>query len=763
MEYENRVYHHCARDVRRLGGLPLWLALRALPVVVAAAVVLLLLSSAVVQATPAGQEDRFDLDELASGHMLLQTGGTGEYTAAILQASKVQVDISGMIATAVVEQSFTNDTGRALEGVYAFPLPDNAAVRYMEMVIGERRIIGKIRERAKAQEIYRKARAAGKKASLVEQQRPNLFTSRIANIGAGETVSVRLEFVQEVAYANGEFSLRFPTTLTPRYMPGAAMVPAVAQESPPLEVNPYHGWAVPTDQVPDADAISALQFPQQGNERAPLNPLTLSVRLDMGMPLARVEAPYHDIVLARRAGVYTITLANGVTEMDRDFVLSWQPVSGAAPAAAFFAEEVDGEHFGLLMVLPPAAQRAGPAPPRELVFVVDTSGSMGGVAIEQARDSLSLALRELRPEDRFNIIAFNSTHHALYRESVPATRHHLQQAQEFVRLLQATGGTEMLPALRAALASSRAPDALEEQLPLRQVIFITDGAVGNEVELFEQISAQVGTTRLFTVGIGSAPNSWFMREAARFGRGSYTHIGSLEEVRDKMAALFAQLSQPAVLDLDVMWPGQGVAASRAEAWPERLPDLYLGQPLLVAVSFGALAPQGEVVVSGDIGGQPWQQSIQLSDGADPGTAFTHKGVASQWARRKITGLLDQLILGREETAVRADVLPLALKHQLLSPYTSFVAVEEVVSVPPGERAGSAAVPNTRPLGQAPQTFAYPGTATTGPAKAWLGMLLLFGATLLRVLREPELDHVPGLLSKRTSNPVPGVESNNDTP
>ncbi len=427
--------------------------------------------------------------------------------------------------------------------------------------------------------------------------------------------------------------------------------------------------------------------------------------------------------------------------MDRDFVLTWQPVSGSAPAAALFTEQVEGEYYGLLMVLPPAPEFAGPPPARELIFVVDTSGSMGGVAIEQARRSLSRALQELRPEDRFNIIEFNSTHHALYRRPMPATDHYVQRAQEFVRLLQATGGTEMLPALRAALEPGQDADELVEQLPLRQVIFITDGAVGNEVALFEEISARLGNSRLFTVGIGSAPNSWFMREAARFGRGSHTHIGALEEVGDKMAALFAGLSQPAVLDLDVSWPGQE-RPGQVEAWPARLPDLYLGQPLLVSVKFGATPPRGEVVVSGDIGGQPWRQAIQLAAGADPQTGPRHEGVASLWARQKIAGLLDGIILGRSAEAVRADVLPIALRHQLLSPYTSFVAVEEIVSLPPGEFAAGVPVPNSRPLGQAPQTFAYPRTATTGPARAWFGMLLLFAATLVRVLRQPEVDHVP---------------------
>ena len=737
MTHDHHLYYLIARDSSRFGGLSLWLALRVLPGIVASALILLLLWAAPGQAMVPGQEDGVDLNGLASGHMLLQGEGPGRYTPAILQASKVHFDISGMIATVAVEQSFRNDTGRALEGVYAFPLPDNAAVRYMEMVIGERRIVGKIREKSEAKKIYRAAKAAGKKASLVEQQRPNLFTNRVANIGAGELITVRLEYVQQVAFTHGEFSLRFPTTLTPRYMPGSPGGSRSLDDEPEsLAVNPYLGWAVPTDQVPDADAISPLQFPQPGDDTAPLNPLEVTVRLDMGMPLARVEAPYHDIALNRRAGVYTISLATGVTEMDRDFVLNWQPVSGSAPTAALFTEEVAGEYFGLLMVLPPTAERAQAPPAREIVFVVDTSGSMGGVAIAQARDSVSRALQELRPEDRFNIIEFNSNHRSLYRRPMPATHHHVQQAREFVRLLQANGGTEMLPALRAALAPPGATDVLEQQLPLRQVIFITDGAVGNEVALFDEISTRLGHSRLFTVGIGSAPNSWFMREAARFGRGSHTHIGSLDEVGEKMAALFAQLSQPAAVDMHTTWP------TAVEAWPQRLPDLYLGEPLLVAVSFGTVAPQGEVTVGGDIGGRNWRQTIALSVGADPQSASRHKGVATLWARQKITGLLDQKVRGQSEESVRAGVLPIALRHQLLSPYTSFVAVEEVVSLPPGERADSVAVPNTRPLGQTAQAFAYPRTATTGPAKLWFGMLLLFAATLLRLLRQPELDHVP---------------------
>ncbi len=717
-----------ARGARSYGGLSFWLMFRALPVLLLGGLLVLLLSASPARALMTEPQGAADPLVPQSGQLLLQDGAGGGYLPALMQATTVQLDINGMIATVSLEQSFSNPGERWLEGVYAFPLPEDAAVRFMELVVGERRIVGRVREKEVAEQIYRDARQAGKKASLVVQQRPNLFTNRVANIGPGETVTVRLEYVQPVTVRGNEFSLRLPTTITPRYMPGK---PLVRDREETFAVSGEHGWAAPTDQVPDAASISPPLDPAPGSDDTPLNPIRISARLDMGLPLAKVRSPYHAIAMERRAGVYDIRLAAGVSEMDRDFVLAWEPVTGSAPAAALFTEQVDGEYYGLLMVVPPAEELAGPAQPREIIMVIDTSGSMGGVSIEQARASVHRALQQLRPEDRFNIIEFNSAHRALYRSPVPATRHHVQHAQEFVRLLRATGGTEMMPALRAALEPSREPDILVEQPVLRQVIFITDGAVGNELALFEEITARLGDSRLFTVGIGSAPNSWFMRRAADFGRGTHIHIGRLDEVEAKMDALFEQLARPVAVGLSVTWPAP------VEAWPGRLPDLYLGRPLLVAANFGASPPTGEVTVRGELVSRPW--STRLEPGGDPQHLPQHRGVATLWARQKISALLDELVAGRDESEVRAAVLPVALAHQLLSPYTSFVAVEEQRSRPGKESLDSEALANSQPRGQSPQTFAFPRTATTGPARIWLGIFLLFVALTAHLLRREETE------------------------
>ncbi|TGD73529.1 marine proteobacterial sortase target protein [Mangrovimicrobium sediminis] len=672
--------------------------------------------------------------EEGGGAMRWRDPSSGTYAPALTQSSRVELGIAGMLARVRLEQTFHNQTDQWQEGVYSFPLPPDAAVRHLEMRAGERVIIGEVREREEAANVYREARAAGKKAALVEQQRPNLFTTRIANVAPGEQVSVRLEYVQQAQYAGGEFSLRVPTTLTPRYIPGVPLAEIAAEEelaeTVPLSVDEYFGWARATTEVPDAAAITPLQYRQPGSDSAPLNPVSFDVDLDAGMPLARVEALYHRMNLSRDGERYHLVLADGVAEMDRDFELRWRPVTGATPRAALFTEAVDGEYYGLLMVLPPALAADQQVLPREMIFVVDTSGSMGGEPIRQAQASLQYGLAQLRPGDSFNIIAFESTTRALFNRAQPVSETSTARARAFVQRLQAGGGTEMLPALQRALSPQGVARAEPEERGqrLRQVVFITDGAVGNEQALFAAIQRELGDSRLFTVGIGSAPNQWFMQRAADAGRGFSVQVGRIEEVGERMASLFERISAPLARELRVQWP---VAV---EAWPARVPDLYRGEPLVQAVHFGSTPPAGEIEVHGRLAGQAWRQSVSVP--ALPG-AQPHSGVASVWARRKIANLMAQPGDTTSAQETRAAVLEVALAHQLLSPYTSFVAVEQQLSRDPQVPLRAGAVPNTRPQGQSAQPYAYPNTATSARAKVLLASLLLLLGLLVHVMRQPE--------------------------
>lgn len=644
------------------------------------------------------------------------------FSSALHHGSEAQVTIKGMLAKVVLRQRFENTGSDWVEGVYVFPLGETAAVSRMVMEIGERKIVAQIKEKQEAQRIYQQAKSEGRRAALTEQQRPNLFTQNIANIGPGEVVTIELHFHETVDYSDNTFRWRLPTTLTPRYIPGKVQM----QEDLSLPLN---GWALPTDQVPDAHKISPFVSDAQIRQDAIVNPLRIHLRLDAGLPLVNIRGSYHQLRLQKSGEIHRVVTAPEVIPMDRDFEITWQTPAGKTPDAALFVEEIEGQDYALLMVLPPQ-QQLQETLPREVIYVIDTSGSMGGTSIVQAKASLQMALSRLKPQDRFNVIEFNSDYYALFNQPQAAESYELQQAKRFVQQLQARGGTEMAGALKAALKQP-APVGY-----LKQVIFITDGSVGNEAALFQLIHQQMGDARLFTVGIGSAPNSYFMRKAAEFGRGTFTYIGSQEEVAEKMQALFGKLESPVLSNIQLEWP----VGINVEAWPQRLPDLYQGEPLLVSVRIdGKLPPDSQIRVSGQRAEQPWSRQIVVTPAS---TKQAAAGVSVRWARSKIEALLDDKTRGRHEDEVRADVLRLALQHQLLSPYTSFVAVEEQASRPAGEPLASAPVPNLLPQGQSLQAISYPRTATSAGLQLLLGLLAYIALLGLRyTARRMRVDHV----------------------
>lgn len=654
------------------------------------------------QAQPAVMQ----LSEVEAGQLLFKTGSAGGYQPALMLDSQAHFRVIAMVARVTLTQSFENATTDWQEGVYVFPLPEDAAVDAMRIRIGERLIEGQIREREEAKKIYTEARNSGRKASLVEQERPNLFTNSVANIGPGERVEVTIEYLQTVAYDHGRFELRLPLTITPRFFPGQQLIAADDDMQTSFQVATGLGWASNTDEVPDASRVSPPILPPDEELGGMQNPVRITGELNMGMPLSQVESRSHDIVLQRDQQEYQFNLLHDQVAMDRDFVLSWRPATGSEPRAALFSEAVDGEDYALLMIMPPQLQGPASTLPKEMIFIIDTSGSMGGVSIQQARFSLVYALQQLSPNDRFNIIEFNNQHRALYTRPVLADRANIASATRFVESLQAGGGTNMAPALAAAMQQPA------DEAYLRQIIFITDGAVGNEEALFKLIHEQLLHGRLFTIGIGSAPNSYFMRKAADFGRGSFTYIANVAETQERMSELFTKLRSPLSSDLQVQWP----ASAKVEAYPARVPDLYAGEPLLVSAKLDLLA--GLIAVEGRAAEQSWRRELEVVQVGD------HAGIATLWGRRKIEHLLDLKAAGGDAESLRGEVLEVALRHQIMSPYTSFVAVEEQISRPPGAALDSAAVPNAQPSGQSPQPYAYPQGATRSQWSLLLGGLLL---------------------------------------
>jgi Ca-activated chloride channel family protein len=612
------------------------------------------------------------LNDVQSGQLLLRTDEPGAYRPAPLVKTDVHMDVSGTIARVTVSQHFENPSDDWVEGVYAFPLPENAAVDQLRLQIGERFIEGQIKEREEARLIYERAKADGKKASLIEEQRPNLFTNAVANIGPRESVLVQIEYQQTVRYDQGTFSLRFPLVVAPRYIPGPGLVAQAGNA------------VILSNPVPDADKITPpVLHPSAGK----VNPVTLAVELDAGTKLAWVKSPSHDIAVTPGAdGRQTVTFAQAGEFADRDFVLEWQPETGAAPATGLFRESVGDDGYVLVTVMPPQKPaEAQKRLPRDVVYVIDTSGSMSGPSIRQARQALHLALDRLTPEDRFNIVRFSDKASRLFAAPEPATKAALDRAHGFVDSLEADGGTEMLPALKLALA------APTPESRLGQIVFLTDGAVGNEDQLFAFLKARLGATRLFTVGIGSAPNSYFMTKAAEYGHGTYTYIGRVEEVGEKMGALLQKIEEPVVTDIALKVGGAGAV----EAWPRVLPDLYRGEPIVVAlrVPGGAADPaRGTVELSGLYAGRRWSQTLKLAD------AHPAKGVGALWARSKIAALSDGLYEGVDRETVKRAVVEVALAHHLVSAYTSLVAVDVTPSRPGGTDLSTREVPLNLPAG-----------------------------------------------------------------
>ena len=636
---------------------------------------------------------------------LLKSSSSKAPVPAPLLNTTVTMTISGQIARTTVSQQFTNPGSEWAEGIYVFPLPEQAAVDHLRMRIGERIIEGQIQERGEAKKTYAKAKANGQRVSLLEQERSNIFTASVANIAPNDPISVDIEYQEMVRHDQGRFILRFPMVVGPRYIPGQ---PHSIQESSTSQIG--HGWAPNTDQVPDASRITPpVQHPRHGL----INPMTLHIDLAPGMLLQGIESPTHPITVTKQEeNTYHITLQDSLAYADRDFELIWTPLSSETPQATVFSEKHEGETYFFLQLIPPVTSSpTQEVIPREVVFVIDTSGSMAGISLTQAKAALTLALLRLTPKDSFNLIQFNSVAQGLYSTSQPASISRIQEAQRYINGLQANGGTEMRPALVQALAQTPNQEKLHR---LRQIVFITDGLIGNEDALFTILQRDIGQNRLFTVGIGSAPNGHFMRKAAQFGRGTFTYIGTTQEVQDKMNRLFLKLEHPALTNITI----HASHTRMEDMLPNPLPDLYVGEPLTLVFRSSILPPS--ITIRGKQSGTMWETTQSLVN------AKSRRGIAVHWARQTITQILDQQTQNKDKAMVRQSILDLALKHHLVSRYTSLVAVDITPVRPDSQSLRTQALKTNLPHGmQYEAIFGWPQTATPATIYLVLGTLMLW--------------------------------------
>jgi Ca-activated chloride channel homolog len=617
-------------------------------------------------------------DDVQSGSLLLKSAPDAQPLEALRVASTFQVQVTANVARVTLSQQFSNPTDDWVEGLYVFPLSNGSAVDELLMHIGDRVIRGDIKKRDEARAVYDQARSEGRQASLVDQERPNMFTTSVANIAPHSAITVEIAYLETIPRRDGRYTLHLPLAITPRY--NSAGVEATSEQVTPL-----------------VDHVS------------------IDVELTQGYALQSVQSLHHPVVTHTDSLGQHVKLSGTQVPADRDFELVWTPASANEVQGAVYAEHTGNDTYALLMLTPPE-QDVGIAQRREVEFIIDTSGSMHGPSIEQARAALQMGVDRLNSKDRFNVIRFSSSASSLFATPQPVSQTNRASAKEFISTLEADGGTEMRPPLEMAFAT-QPPAGF-----LRQIVFITDGSVGNESEIVQLIRANIGAGRLFTVGIGASPNAFFLQEAAAAGQGSYTFIAERDQVQSRMQDLFRKLESPALVGLKLQWPG----ADSAELAANLPSDLYAGDPLVILAKLPVLPAEKQVItLSGRTHGTAWQRQMPITSVSD------QAGIAKLWARERIATLTRQRTFGGDATAAETTIVELAMQYHLVSEFTSLVAVDTTPVRPPGALARTEQVPTSAPAGSYwANTTGFAHTATSGELELLIGFACLAFASLL---------------------------------
>ena len=563
-----------------------------------------------------------------------------------LKHTGVVAEITGNLAQVEVIQTFQNPYDRKIEAVYVFPLPDRAAVNDMDIRVGDRTIKGQIRKREEARAAYEAARRAGHVAALLDQERPNIFTQSVANILPGSQVVVTIRYFETVPYASGDYEFSFPMVVGPRFIPGAPTA------------NGERGRSPDTTEVPDASRITP---PGLRPERRTGHDISLEVRLDAGATARDLTSPTHRVrIESNGRGGDIIRLKDEDSIPNRDFVLRYR-VDGDAPNLIVLPHRKEGDGYVLMLVQPEAKPVATHIAPKEMIFVVDCSGSMGGEPIEKVKEAMQYALQGLDPRDTFQIVRFSSGAETFVPVPVPATAGNIERALRYVGRLSGQGGTIMLEGVKTALGYPEDPERL------RIVSFMTDGFIGNEEAILEYMSTHLGGARLFSFGVGSSANRYLLDKMADFGRGAVEYVLRGEDSGKAIRRFYDRIRSPYLTDIQVDWGGLGVT----EMHPSEIPDLFLGQPVVVSGRYGQPGT-AEVTLRARLGGKPYEKrfTVRLPARQEEGEA-----IATLWARARIEDLSDRLIVTGEPALIE-EITRVALAHRLVSKYTSFVAVEE---------------------------------------------------------------------------------------
>ena len=563
-----------------------------------------------------------------------------------LKHTSVIGNIDGYIASVDVTQQFQNPYSSKIEAVYVFPLPENAAVNEFVMTVGGRKIRGIIREREQAEKIYNEARSQGHVASLLTEERPNIFTQKVANIEPGKQIDINIRYFNTLRYDDGAYEFVFPMVVGPRYNP-----PATTDGIGSVARGAHNASGQNTE----------VQY-LAPNERSG-HDVSVSLNIKAGVNIENVRCLNHSVDIKESSeSERQITLSPSDSIPNKDFVLRYKVAGDQIKTAMMTHKDDHGQYF-TMMLYPPAELKQVQRSPMEMVFVLDCSGSMNGRPLDQARAAVTHALQKLTPRDTFQIIDFSNTASQLGPAPINATPENLRNGLAYLASFNGSGGTEMIEGLKAAL------DFPHDEGRYRVVSFMTDGYIGNDADILHAIAQKTGDSRIFSFGVGQSPNRYLMDRMALLGRGAVAYLSLNDDPIQIMEQFHESISHPAMTDLSINWGSMNVT----DVYPQIIPDLIVGRPVVLTGRF--TGEPGTVTVNGRTGMQPVSYSVAL-DARDANKE--HTGIGAVWARLKIADLMAQISRTPDQTKqIQQSVLRTALDYSLMSALTAFVAVDSM--------------------------------------------------------------------------------------
>ncbi|MEG5060982.1 VIT domain-containing protein [Microcoleus sp. A2-C5] len=605
------------------------------------------------------------------GGLFVKTQNTATEQVFPLKRTEVKAKIAGNISRVEVVQKFENPFPESLEAVYVFPLPDEAAVDDMEIKIGDRTIKADIKRRDEALEIYQKARQQGRTAGLLEQERDNIFTQSLANIKPGEKIEVTIRYTESLKFADGDYEFVFPTVVGPRYI---------------------------SQNTTDADRINPPVLPP--NTRSG-HDIAVSVEIDAGVAIGNVRSTSHQITTERTGNTVRVQLAESDTIPNKDLILRYRVAGENTRATVLSQSDQRGGHFATYLI-PALNYKNNEIVPKDVVFLMDTSGSQQGDPLAKSKELMRRFIQGLNPKDTFTIIDFANTAKALSTTPLANTEANRQRAINYIDALQANGGTELLNGIQTVMKFPATKTGT-----LRSIVLITDGYIGNEKEVLAQVQQSLKPgNRLYSFGVGSSVNRFLLNRLAQVGRGTSQVIRQDEPSAAAAEKFFRQINSPVLTNIQISWEGVG---EKPEIYPIAPPDLFASQPLVL---FGKKSDRtnGKLRIRGtQAGGKAYEQILPVNFAQSGGrqrestsvtptaTDFGNSAVAQLWGRSRIQDLMNQMFGGETKSLVEA-VTNTALNYHLLSEYTAFVAVSEEVRVEPDGSRRRVQVPVELPQG-----------------------------------------------------------------